>query len=64
MIDGHLEWEAECILAWRRKGGVVQFHVLWTGFHETECTWEPERNLRNSQELVRAFRAHFDVPSH
>ena len=49
------EWEAEAILAHRKKGGEWEFLTKWVGYNEAESTWEPAKNFihRISGELIR-----------
>ena len=49
------EWEAEAILAHRKKGGEWEFLTKWVGYSEDESTWEPAKNFihRVSGELIR-----------
>ena len=52
-IAGELEYEMEQVLSYdgRRK----KFLVKWLGYGHENNTWEPETNLRNSQELVQEY---------
>ena len=37
-----------------QKGG-ARYKVKWVGWPESQCTWEPLKNLQNVQELVNEF---------
>jgi hypothetical protein len=49
------EWEAEAILAHRKRGGEWEFLTKWVGFEDGESTWEPAKNFihRISGEFLR-----------
>ena len=72
-IDGHLEYEVEDILQVRTKvtnrrklkDGTFstgrtrnEFLIKYVGYGYEHCTWEPESNLQNCQEILQAFWAH------
>ena len=42
-VDGHTEWEVDCILGHRYVGRyrTLQYRVLWRGFDIGQATWEP-----------------------
>ena len=58
-IDGELEYEIERILMHReRKTNKVtkkEYLIKWLGYGHEHCTWEPESNLKNAQELLEAY---------
>lgn len=58
VIKGHFEYEVEDIIDSKvDDNGVEKFLVRWKGFGAAHDTWEPEKNLANSRELLDAFRA-------
>jgi len=57
VIEGELEWEVESIEAHRPAHRSYEYLVHWKGFSSDEDTWEPESHLRNSPELLSAYRA-------
>ncbi len=54
--DGNDEWEVEKIIQQRKRGPQYEYLVKWLGYPDSESTWEPTTNLKNCQELLRAFR--------
>ena len=49
----------------RRKGSGLLYLIEWSGFDNTAdaTSWEPEENVRNAPDLVRAFHcAYPDKP--
>ena len=57
--DSAQEWEVERIVDKRvkQKGRRqrTEYLVLWKGYPEWDRTWEPEENLKNSQEAIQEF---------
>ncbi len=53
--DGGEEYEVERLLAVRTTRGRKEYLVHWKGYGSWEDSWEPEENLENAQELLRAF---------
>jgi Chromo (CHRromatin Organisation MOdifier) domain/Integrase core domain len=51
------EYEVESILDKRSTRGKVQYLVKWMGYPLHDATWEPEENLKNSQQLVKEFES-------
>ena len=47
------DWEVEMIRGMKVKSGETFFLVKWEGY--TKCTWEPEENLRGSEDLIKNF---------
>jgi transposase InsO family protein len=54
--DGQDEWEVEKIITHRKKGRGIEYLVKWSGYPESESTWEPTTNLTNCRQLVREYR--------
>ncbi|GAA6023120.1 hypothetical protein JCM8202_004680 [Rhodotorula sphaerocarpa] len=50
-------YEVEAIRAsrWDGDAGAKRYFVKWKGWPEDQCTWEPEENLDNCPEIVRAY---------
>src|SRR6266481_197758 len=68
-LDGSNEYEVQRVLDSKinccRKGSGLVYLVEWLGFDNTteSTSWEPEENLRNAPDLVRAFhRSYPDKP--
>ena len=56
LISGEEEWEIEAIIGHRGSGSRKQYKIKWKGFGDNEITWEPERNITNSDELLQAYK--------
>jgi transposase InsO family protein len=54
--DGEDEWEVEKIIRQRRNKGRQEYLVKWSGYSDSENTWEPATHLTNCRELLHAFR--------
>ena len=39
----------------RGRNTLLEYLVKWTGYPLEEVTWEPEANLKNSEELLKDF---------
>ena len=51
-------YEVDTILASREtKDGKLEYLVHWKGYLFEEATWEPQRNLQGSAELLRKYHA-------
>lgn len=50
------EYEVEKILQQKTQKGKPVYLVKWKGFPESDATWEPARNLSNSQNLLKKFQ--------
>ena len=66
LIEDAEEYEVEAILdhRYKRKLGqqVLEYLVKWVGYDQTECTWEPEDNLRNALEILGSYRKRNGLP--
>ena len=63
--DRDEEYEVDAIVDSRIYKGKLQYLVHWKGYDESERTWEPVSNLRNSPEIVKQFHAsHPSAPHH
>jgi hypothetical protein len=49
------EWEVDSIIGKREIDGVVQYRVRWSGFGESDATWEPLEHFDNAVEYIDAF---------
>ena len=58
VIDGHLEYEVEEILASKKVGCGVKYLVKWKGYSRDENSWEPSSNLSHAAEIVADFHRH------
>ena len=56
LIDEEEEYEVEAILGHRRRPSCRTFLIRWKGYSAAEDTWEPERNLGNSQPLIVDYK--------
>ena len=62
-VEGQEEFEVERVLDSRIHRGRVQYFVKWTGYDDSENSWEPPRNLLHAKRLVTQFHAqHPDAP--
>ena len=50
------EYEVEAILRHRGKHSCHTFLIRWKGYSTAEDTWEPERNLDNTQPLISEYK--------
>lgn len=48
-------YSVEAIIGHRVRKGELQFKVRWDGYEESEATYEPERNLQKSANLVHQY---------
>ena len=56
LIDGHEEYEVEALLAHRKVGRQLQYLVKWKDYDSSNNTWEPEKNLVNTDEILAAYK--------
>ena len=56
LLDGEEEYEVEAVLGHRGKPGRRTFLIRWKGYSAAEDTWEPERNLGNTQPLITEYK--------
>jgi hypothetical protein len=54
-VDGEHEYEVEDISDSRITNRQFQYLVHWHGYHVSECTWGPIKNLLNAMEKVHEF---------
>ena len=61
--DCNEEYEVDTIVDSRIYKGKLQYLVHWKGYDESERTWEPVSNLKNSPEIVEQFhKSHPSAP--
>lgn len=53
LVDGHLEFEVDCISNTRKEGKQREYRVHWAGYQE--ATWENVKNLTNCPDKLRDF---------
>ena len=53
--DKDNEWEVDQIINSRYKNKKLEFLVHWKGYDNTDHTWEPKSNLRNTKEALTDF---------
>ena len=53
--DRNEEYEVDTIVDSHLYKGKLQYLVHWKGYDESERTWEPVSNLKNSPEIVEQF---------
>ena len=58
VVEDHLEYEVEDLIWHWGKGTRRQYLVLWKGYPFTEATWEYERDLVNTPEILEAYLRH------
>src|SRR3979490_568157 len=56
LIEGQPEYEVESIISHRQQGRGYAFLIKWKGYSTAENTWEPERNVTNSQNLLQSYK--------
>ena len=49
------DYNVEEILEKRITNGKTEYFIKWHGFKISESTWEPEENLKNSQDFIDKF---------
>ena len=61
LVSGEEEYEIEAILKHRsRKRGrktVREYLIRWIGYGPSEDSWEPEENLKSSQEALDEYKS-------
>ena len=63
--DRDEEYEVDAIIDSHIYKGKLQYLVHWKGYDESERTWEPASNLKNSPEIVEQFhKSHPSAPCH
>ncbi len=55
--EGEPEYEVESILEKKRVGNKWKYRIKWVGYPLDQCTWEPEENLSNVQEMLEEFES-------
>ena len=55
IVEGEPEWEVETILDSKWTGNHLMYLVKWLGWPNSENSWEPERNLVNSEDSIKDF---------
>ena len=56
LIDGHEEYKVEALLAHPKVGRQLQYLVKWKDYDSSNNTWEPEKNLVNTDEILAAYK--------
>jgi hypothetical protein len=62
---GKQEWEVETILDYRKQGTVHYYLIKWKYYPNSENTWEPRKNLKNSETLIEQYhqqQAQYQTP--
>ena len=63
IIAGEEEYEVEQVLDSKFFGKQLKYFVKWKGYNSGHNTWEPEKNLAHSKQLVAQFhRRHPGAP--
>ena len=63
IVEGEPEWEVEKILDSRFNRDRLEYRVKWLGWPDAEISWQDERDLVHSQELIEEFyRDHPGAP--
>ena len=55
--SGMPQWEVECILQKRRRGGTTQYRVKWQGWPIEQASWVDEDQCEGCRDLIAAFEA-------
>ena len=59
IVDKEIEYEVERIIGMKGSGHGRHFLVKWSGYPDSDNTWEPKRNLSNAKEKLTEFlRSH------
>ena len=53
--DRDNEWKVDQIIDSHYKNKKLEFLVHWKGYDDTDHTWEPKSNLRNTKEALTDF---------
>ena len=56
LVNGQEEFEVEAILTHRKRGAGYQYLVRWKGYGPNDNSWEPERNLSNAADVLKAYK--------
>ena len=54
----HLEYEVEDLIRHHRHGVRQQYLVLWMGYPFNKATWECERDLKATPNILKAYLHH------
>ena len=59
LVDGESEFEVENILRHKHVGRKkeLRYLVQWRGYSRAESTWEPEEHLKNTPEVLEAYKS-------
>ena len=59
LVDGESEFEVENILQHKFVGckKEIRYLVQWRGYSRAESTWEPEEHLKNTPEVLEAYKS-------
>lgn len=56
LIEEEEEWEIERILEYNRPRNKRRYFVKWKGFSDHDNTWEPKKNLKHTQILLKDYK--------
>ena len=56
IIAGEEEWEIKDIINSETRNRVKEFLVHWKEYPNLKCIWKPEENLRNSKQILNAYK--------
>jgi hypothetical protein len=57
-LEGHLEYEVECILDHRfsdKKRQKLKYLISWKGYGLEDHLWEPKANVANAPDLIGEY---------
>ena len=59
LVDGESEYEVKNILQHKFVGRKkeIRYLIQWRGYSRAESTWEPEEHLRNTPEVLEAYKS-------
>ena len=63
LIDEQPESEVEAILAHQKSGRSHKYLIKWKGYATAENSWEPEKNLSHSKEILNAYKTRHKLHS-
>ena len=56
LIKGKPEYEVEVIISHWQSGRGHQYLIKWKGYSTRENTWEPKKNLTNTQATLDRYK--------
>ena len=61
--DRDNKWEVDHIVDSHLKNKKLEYLIHWRGYDDSDCTWEPKSNLRNTKDAIHDFHdSHSSAP--